>query len=203
MAAANEISITRALTELKTLDKRIQKLIDSSTFISYEGQFNKPSEYVKTAGANYQAINDLLKRRRKIKAAIVSSNANTVVTIGGEKMSIAEAIETKSSIKHYKALMEKLKSQYAQVNREVENINDRTRRDLDNKLNSMSKDKDGGGLANMNEFSEKYISMHGVKLADPIRITEKIAKLEDFVREFEDEVNYVLTEKNSTTAIAV
>lgn len=202
MATANQISITRALTELKTLDKRIQKLIDSSTFISYEGQFHKPSEYVKTAGANYQSINDLLKRRRKIKAAIVSSNANTVVTIGGEKMTIAEAIETKSSIKHYKSLVERLKTQYAQANREVENINDRTRRDLDNKLNNLSKDKDGG-LANLNEFSEKYIAMNGVKLTDPIKITEKIAKLEDFIREFEDEVNYVLTERNSTTTITV
>lgn len=198
----NVITITRALTELKTLDKRIQKLIDSSTFISYEGQFHKSSEYVKSASSNYQSITDLLKRRQKMKAAIVSSNATTIVTICGDKMTVAEAIETKSSIKHYKTLIEKLKNQYSQANRDVETINERTRRDLDNKLNNMTKEKDAG-ISNLNEFSEKYIEMHGVKLTDPIKITEKIENLEKFVREFEDEVNYVLTEKNSTTMISV
>lgn len=33
------ITITRALTELKTLDKRIQKATDAGSFVGHQGQF--------------------------------------------------------------------------------------------------------------------------------------------------------------------
>lgn len=195
----NEITITRALTELKTLDKRIQKLTDSTTFISYEGQFYKPSEYIKSTQSNFQSIKDLIKRRKNLKSAIVTSNANTIVTINNENMTIAEAIETKSSIKHYKNLLAQMKSQYLNAISNVENINSQARRDLDGKLNANTKE----GTIDVNEFSKKYIEMHGVKLTDPIKINDKIKEIENYIISFEDEVNYILTEKNSTTMINV
>lgn len=81
----SKITITRALTELKTLDKRIQKAIDSGTFVSFYGQFFKPDENSKSAQSNYQSIMDLLERRKQIKSLIVMSNAVTKVIIYGKK----------------------------------------------------------------------------------------------------------------------
>jgi len=197
----SQITITRALTELKTLDKRIQKQIDSSLFVSHTGQFYKPDESVKTAQSNYQSIMDLLERRKKIKSLIVISNANTKVTICGKQMTVAEAIETKSSIKHLENLLNRLKAQKAQSVRTVESLNDKVRRDLENKT-KMTSDKDETKI-DLVEFSNTYMKMHGVDLYDPINIAKKIEEIEEYVTQFKSEVDFVLTEKNSTTKIPV
>lgn len=194
-----KITITRALTELKTLDKRIQKAIDSGTFVSYQGQFNAPSTQSKEAVASYQSIMNLLERRKRLKSQIVMSNAATQVIICGKQMTIAEAIETKSSIKHLDTLLARLKYQFADANTTVENLNDRVRRDLENKT-KLTSEKDDAKV-DIVEFSRKYIDMHGVKLYDPLQIKKKIDELEDYVTKFKGEVDFVLTEKNSTTLI--
>lgn len=197
------ISITRALVELKTLDSRIQKKIDTGLFISYKGQFYQPAEGVKDAIANYQSINDLIDRRKKIKAAIVTSNANTIVTICGQNMTIAEAIETKSSIKHKKNLLAILKAQYGTTITTVENINARVRKDLENKSTRESgNDKDKQNMS-LEDFSKMYIGLHGVEIHDPLKISQKIEQLEQFITQFEQEVDYILSEKNATTLIDV
>lgn len=192
-----QISITRALTELKTLDKRIQKAIDSGTFVSYSGQFNAPSPQSKDAVANYQSIVDLLERRKRLKSRIVTSNGTTQVVICGKQMTVAEAIETKSSIKHYENLLARLKSQYAEMNRTVESLNDRVRRDLENKTKLDKEDS----KTDIVDFSRKYVEMHGVKIYDPLQIKKKIDEIENYVTTFNGEVDFVLTEKNSTTLI--
>lgn len=194
------ITITRALTELKTLDRRIQKAIDSSTFISFTGQFHQPDVNSKSAVSSYQKVNDLLERRKKIKSAIVRSNAVTTVYICGKEMTIAEAIETKSSIKHYERLLAQLRAQYGNANRNVENLNDRTRRDLEAKTQLNQKDD---AKVDIVEFSKKYMDMHGVQLYDPLNVAKKIDDLEKYITGFKEEVDFVLTEKNSTTVIEV
>lgn len=200
------ISITRALTELKTIDKRIQKAIDGSEFVSLQGQFHQPSQYAKSAEASYQSIMDMLERRKKIKSMIVISNAMTRVYICGKEMSVAEAIETKSSIKHYKNLLMRLKQQYGDINRRIEDINEHARRELENKSNRSG----GGNSSNSDreenkmdlvEFSKRFMDMHGVRLYDPLKIANKIEELEKYITNFEAEVDYVLSEKNSTTFI--
>lgn len=200
----NQISITRALVELKTLDKRIQKQIDSGVFVSYKGQFHQPSPQVKDAVSKFQSTLDLLERRKKIKSAIVSSNANTKVRICGKDMTVAEAIETKSSIKHYKSLLAILKRQYSETSVTIENINHRVRSDLENKTTRESKKhNEEEKEMDLVEFSKKYMEMHGVEIFDPLKITSKIEDLEKYIVDFESEIDYILSEKNSTTLISV
>ena len=198
----SQITITRALTELKTLDKRIQKQIDSSLFVSHTGQFYKPNENTKSASANYQSIMDLLERRKTIKSLIVISNANTKVVICGKEMTVAEAIETKSSIKHLDNLLNRLKAQKAESVRTIETLNEKVRRDLENKT-KMTAEKEGDTKIDLLEFSNTYMKMHGVELYDPIKIATKIEEIENYVTGFKSEIDFVLTEKNSTTYINV
>jgi hypothetical protein len=129
------------------------------------------------------------------------SNAITKVTICGKEMTIAEAIETKSSIKHLENLLNRLKSQYAQATKNVESLNDKVRRDLESKT-KMSGDKDESKI-DLTEFSTTYVDLHGVKLYDPIKITSKIDEIENYITGFKSEVDFILTEKNSTTLIDV
>lgn len=198
---SSNISITRALVELKTLDSRIQKKIDTSLFVTYKGQFYQPAEGIRDAVANYQSINDLIDRRKRIKSAIITSNANTLVTICGQEMTIAEAIETKSSIRHKKNLLAVLKSQYGNTVMTVENVNSKVRKDLENK-SGRDGEKDKQNMS-LEEFSKMYVNLHGVELFDPLKITQKIEQLEQFITQFEQEVDYVLSEKNATTLISV
>lgn len=195
----SKISITRALVELKTLDSRIQKKIDTSVFVSYKGQFHQPVEGMKDAAANFQSISDLIERRKNIKSAIVTSNATTKVTICGTEMSVAEAIETKSSIKHKKTLLAVLKSQYGNAVANVEAVNAKVRKDIEHK-SSRDGDKEKQQMS-LEEFSKTYVSLHGVELFDPIKVSQKIEQLEQFITQFEQEVDYVLSEKNATTLI--
>ena len=195
----SKISITRALVELKTLDSRIQKKIDTGVFVSYKGQFHQPHEATKEAVANYQSVNDLIERRKKIKSAIITSNALTKVNICGNEMTMAEAIETKSSIKHKKNLLAVLKAQYGSVVTTIESVNARVRKDLENK-STRDTDKDKQQMS-LEEFSKMYINLHGVELFDPIKVSQKIEQLEQYITQFEQEVDYVLSEKNATTFI--
>lgn len=198
---ANKISITRALVELKTLDKRIQKAIDTSVFVSYKGQFYQPAEAAKDAAAAYQSINDLIERRKKIKSAIIKSNANTMVKICGMEMTVAEAIETKSSIKHKKNLLAVMKNQFGTATTNVEHINSKVRKDLENK-STRDADKEKQQMT-LEEFSKTYVSLHGVELYDPIKVSQKIEQLENYITQFEQEVDYIMSEKNAVTMIDI
>ena len=70
------------------------------------------------------------------------SNAVTKVNICGQEMTVAEAIETKSSIKNYKNLLANLKRQYSECNRQVENTNQSVRNRLNDKYTR------NGGMTN-------------------------------------------------------
>jgi len=92
----SSLTITRALVELKTLNSRINKIVDYTTFIMYKTK-SKNSHYAeddfrKTATSEFQSFNDLVARRDKIKNAIMMSNMTTMVEIAGKKMTVAHAV---------------------------------------------------------------------------------------------------------------
>lgn len=200
-----EISVTRALTELKTLDKRIQAATtDGSVFVSVSGQLRKPHPDATGAVAKYQHITDLIERRRKLKSLLTLSNATIMVKICDMEMSVAEAIEMKSSIKHKKTLLNTLKRQHAECLAEIENANEMQRNMLQKQLGS--KDKDGGmslSAKELSAYSDEYMKVNGLGLYDPINVKDKIVQLENFITEFESQVDHVLSEKNATTLIRV
>src|SRR5690625_647698 len=126
-----EMTITKALSELKLLDKRINRKIEDAVFISFKkGELGKlpngldEKEFGKNVEADYNSIADLIKRRNKIKASIVKSNAETVVNISGKDYTVAEAIERKNSIEYEIALLKKLKHDYSEVFRYVHEENE-------------------------------------------------------------------------------
>src|SRR5690606_36145264 len=136
----NTYSIAKALVEIKLLDKRINRVINDSVLAGYTvGKkimtgFSNVEELEVRAKADYQSIKDLIKRRNDIKSAIVVSNANTYVEIAGNKYTVAEAIERKTSIEYEKDLLNKLKTTYANVVRHVDRVNEDVKNRLDKQL---------------------------------------------------------------------
>ena len=54
----------------------------------------------------------MIKRRNQIKSAIIASNAVTMVEVAGVRMTVAEAIDKKSSIGYEKELLARLSEQF-------------------------------------------------------------------------------------------
>jgi hypothetical protein len=116
-------------------------------------------------------------------------------------MTVAEAIETKSSIKHKKNLLAVMKNQYGTASTNVEPINSKVRKDLENK-STRDSDKEKQQMT-LEEFSKTYVNLHGVELFDPIKLSQKIEQLENYITQFEQEVDYVMSERNAITMIEV
>ena len=208
-----KMSITRALNEVKLLDAKIQKKINESSFVSCK--MNKsakladgvttPEEFMQLAKSNMQSILDLTNRRKDIKTKIVQSNANTEVEIAGIKMTVADAIERKSSIEIDRSLLNRMKSEYravtgyiAQRNQQLE---DKVSKLVDSLVGSDKKDtnmvKTAEELAQNTRDNESYV------ILDPLKLLKSIETLEQEIMEFESNVDFVLSESNSITSIEI
>lgn len=116
------ITITEALSQLKLLDKRITSATQGGGFVFYirpgqtlQGAALNVEDIKKKTLSSFQSVKDLIARRDKIKAAIVVSNATTKVRVGNETITVAAAIEKKSSIDYQKALIFKLQTELNQA----------------------------------------------------------------------------------------
>lgn len=197
----NDITITRALAQLKTLSERIDNTLEKSVFITY--RYRGDTER-KMTEHNLQKVRDLIGYRKRLKAAIVESNASTYVTINGDTCTVAEAIERKSSIELEKRLLAKMKRELAEVSRKVESHNQQVQKKLDRLLEvEFGKDQVKSNVENMETISESYLKNNRAEMVDPLRLEEKITQLEESIMNFESEVDLVLSESNAITKINV
>lgn len=199
---SEKMSLTRALAELKMLDKRIDGKTNESKFVDFliggETSTRVPVETLTSEiKGDLTSIEDLIERRRKIKSALTLANASTEVEIGNVKMKIAEAIDYKTFILSKKHLLNTMKSQYANVSAKIEQQN---RRVEDKVADILSKD---GDSKRKEEDANYHRSRYEAKIHDPLKIKEKIDALEKEISEFETTVDFKLSEVNSSTFIYI
>lgn len=208
------ISVTRALSEIKHIGDRINRAITNGRFIAVsigEGNSKKVMGSGQTVTdidgfikSSFDSVKDLIERRKRLKSAIILSNSTTKVTIGGKEMSVAEAIELKSSIAFEKAFLHVLKSQYSEAN----SLHENARRELEKKIEAQLSNLTSGDKNKLNEDSTKAVT-DSIKnqfqpgLIDPISLREKIEKIEEQISTFEQEVDFALSESNAKTTISV
>lgn len=204
-----KISVTRALSQLKVLDKRIQKAIQecqpSGVIIGRKipAGFATEDELKKRLQANLDAPRDLIKHRIAIKQAIVMSNAATKVTINGVEMTVAEAIETKASIGQKKDLLDVLRQYQNRANSEYNRAYDAATEKADKMAEvALGSDSDKKG-EDYKSFVEKYMETNGPKFIKADGLDKVIESLADEITKFEHEVDYVLSESNATTFLEV
>ncbi len=207
-----EITITRALSELKLLNSRIERTINETTFVAANKKSAKKvnnvftkEEFIENSKSGYQSVLDLIERRKKIKSAIVDSNAKTTVTIGDKTMSVAEAIERKDSIQYDKMLLDAMVKQYnysvATVNRQNEVVQQKCDDLLTTMLGSENKTK-----ANKDEIASitnPYLEQNEWEVIDPLSLDKKINTLKTEIEQFESDVDFVLSESNCITKINI
>ena len=204
-----EITITRALAELKLLDSRIQKKTQESDFVFLLSKRNKSNVNVETltnnAKGSFQSVVDLIKRRQSLKSAIILSNASTKVKLNGQDMTVAEVIECKQLVELYKSLLSKLQQNRTNVISQVERNNQQMETDLQ-KLLEINFGKSSNAKTNTDDIeniSKTYREQNKTEMLDCINIDSKIKEVSELIEQYEKEANFVLAESNATTKIKV
>lgn len=214
MSEKQLISVTRALALLKQTDERIQRAT-AETFVGVSvgkganRKVQRGNDTVEIVEKNIQSsidsVLDLLKRRAVIKAALVSSNAYTHITIGGESVTVAEAIEMKRSVEYKRSLVTTMKSQFLSATNTVATLNNQMEQKIDELASSMlTSDKstkiDPAVLA---AIGAPQRAQKEASLIDPAGIADFIKKLEDEISEIDTELDFTLSEVNAKTNILV
>ena len=205
-------TITRALVRLKILDAKIKAWNEpviavvkgsAKTVVTQKLRGQSAVELEKQFKASLQSVQDLILERDRIKAAIIKSNATTEITIAGEVMTVAQAIEKKSSIQHQKELVEKLRLAAA-TERNMMNVAQNEFEHKSSEALSIMFQKDTTNRADENEIQlikKSVASTHEPAFLDPNNIQDVIKNMQDRIQSFESEVDVSLSESNAKTEI--
>ena len=207
-----QILVTKGLNELKLLDSRINRKIEEGEFIAaaklsvqnVNGKITKEA-YKANAKADYQSIVDLIKRRNNIKSAIIQSNAVTKVDIAGKIMTVAEAIDKKSSIEYEISLLEKLTMQYKTSSDIIIKENEKVDYSIEQLLNTAygKEGKEKITQASYDAIAEPYRKANEYALVDALDGEQLIKEMNQNIQRFLSEVDTALQISNSTTIINI
>lgn len=201
--------VTQGLNELKLLDDRISKKVCGAGFITYAKKSAKKvsglnkETYRSLSEASYKSIMDLISRRNAIKSAIVQSNAITKVIVAGKEMTVAEAIERKTSISYEQSLLTELSRQYSAAKLKLEKENAKVDDQIDNLLvTAYGKDsKEKLTPAMHDAIATPYREANECEYVEGFDVLKTITTLSDEISAFLSEVDTVLQVSNSTTTI--
>lgn len=206
-----EMTIHAALSYLKTADKRIAKLITTSQYVTY-AKVNSdkisgvPAQTAKDEmKSDYQSVTDTIKTVEAIKKAISKANAENIITVCGEQMSVAEAIYMMQyGVDVKKTLLNELRNQYTKAKNYVEryNANDLEQR-ADQFINSMFGGKEKANGNDALKAREDFKKQNAIEVIDPITILTEIKKLEKWIDTFESEVDGAIQVSNATHTIII
>jgi hypothetical protein len=203
----SELSIARALVELKTLEARITKITSNTQWMVTKTKNRNSNlneeDFKKATLSEYQSLNDLIKRRNQIKNAIVLSNSNTVVEIAGTKMTVSEAIHYKDIIQYKKNLLEVLKRQKQQCVIEYEQHKQRVQSKIDDNIKVICGANTKPDQSVIQTVTDGITKNDPIDMFDPLKLEQEIKELETSIENFTANVDYVLSESNALTKIVV
>lgn len=212
MGTTQTMSIHAALGELKKLNQRIDNKNRSLLLIGAKKKSNDKvvttdytrEQFEEKVRAELESHEADVTRFGRIKAAVVLSNAVTKLLVGTKEMTVAEAIETKSTIKYKKDLLSRMKSKRREIYSSVEMYNERVENNLDNQLASLGvKDKNSSAAENLSSFMDQYRNQNAWEVIDPLKLDERITALEEEILEFETNVDVALSQSNALTTITI
>ena len=207
-----KMTVHKALCELKTLDARITKAIQGSTYVFANKHSNAKvsgktiSAYSDEVKSAYQSACDLIARRDAIKRAVTLSNATTKVTIGGQEYTIAEAIEMKN---HGIPMQQKLLDKLIKDNQSArQQANDGNGEYLEMRADEYVKSLYGnvdmkGASEEIKKVRADFIAAQMMELVDPIGISAEMKRLDETITGFTVEIDAALSVSNALTEITV
>lgn len=206
------MTITKALSELKLLDKRIESEICDAKFCAANKHFQrtldgKPVDTAKKEmQSTYNKITALIERRNAIKKALTLANATTSVTIGEQKMTIAEAIYFKTQgIENDKLLLSVMSEQYNRVvNTLNQNNGDKLSKECEQYItNTFGAKETRTDNEEIEKARQSYIESNTYDIIEGVDTKKTIETIKDKIDKFEAEVDSAITVANATTEITI
>lgn len=206
-----QLTVAKALKELKTLDDKIERAHDNGVYIGITRgnkdvfRRHESEQDIKTAiQSSFDKIAQLRENRAKIKSAVVQSNANSMVElpiIGN--VSVAQAIEYKSVIAERKRFIDTVKRQYAQVQQYANRFEQENKNLVEQRINAVSGGDKAPDESIVKGIQDNVESKLGFKVIDPKNILEFVQKELDSIAEFEDNVDDIINTSNVMTVIEI
>lgn len=216
MATKEQMTIHKALAELKVIDSRINNAIRSGTFVVANKHSNDKihgltiNEFKNSMKSDFQKVSDLIARRNAIKKAVVASNAVTKVKVGDTEYTVATAIEMKNHGMEFKNTFKKcLESQYAVAKNELDkNSGDPLEKRAENYVLSViqAQPKDSKMAVDseaMKNLRAQYIKDNTYDIIDPIGVKDAIEQLDNEISSFITEVDAALSVSNALTVLDI
>lgn len=207
------MSITRALTRAKTIEKQLARLVESQFVVTLmkrevDDESDVFKDNLKMTQANFDQFNDLFAELNNIKAAVRKSNEVTKVVIGGEELSVADALVYKNTIVYRNNFLDRI----TRENRNAESRVEQSKINADNKFatvrenlikNSQGQDVSEDYLKTVLTEEERRLkkAIVEVKVSGIKDVNEYIEAERKRIDTFIEEVDYVLSESNATTII--
>jgi hypothetical protein len=216
MATKEQMTVHKALAELKVIDSRINNAIRSGTFVVANKHSNDKihgvtiNEFKNSMKSDFQKVSDLIARRNAIKKAVVASNAVTKVKVGDTEYTVATAIEMKNHGMEFKNTFKKcLESQYAVAKNELDkNSGDPLEKRAENYVLSViqAQPKDSKMAVDseaMKNLRAQYIKDNTYDIIDPIGVKDSIEQLDNEISSFITEVDAALSVSNALTVLDI
>lgn len=214
-----EITIHRALSQLKTTQARIEDRLKKDIYISStigktgmaEG---RPVDAVeREIRSNYDSMCQLLKNFEALKLAIIRSNSgiteeSTNIRTGevdGRQMTVAEAIAIqKYVLPFWSRFVGHLEAQLNETKLSVEMANNQANKEISSMLDTFSnKDSKNLDQTQVNTITEAYQQNKFRRLVDPLELVSKIDKLHRKIDDLAVSVDAFLSESNAITNVTV
>lgn len=208
-------TITRALSRVNALQDKLNKAREQDYIVTINTiklQTTEAQDLLKTLKGNMQSVLDIKNEILKIKLKIQESNLTTKVEVAGKEMSVREAIETKYLLENYftyisntmQTQMLNAKRKLVQAQQDIEMqqaiaVQDITK-SLGKELSSSEIEERAKLTIQLTKETKELsiLSFDGVNNAE-----DSFKTFESSVRNFLEEVDYVLSESNATTTIEV
>lgn len=207
------MSITRALTRAKTIEKQLARLVESQFVVTLmkrevDDVTDVYQDNLKMTKSNFDQFNDLFAELNNIKAAVRKSNEVTKVVIGGEELTVADALVYKNTIVYRNSFLDRI----TRENRNAESRVEQSKINADNKFasvcenlikNSQGQDVSEDYLKTVLTEEERRLkkAIIEVKVSGINNVNEYIEAERKRIDTFIEEVDYVLSESNATTII--
>ncbi|MBB4824822.1 putative coiled-coil protein SlyX [Sporosarcina luteola] len=209
MTTTQTMSIHRALSELKTLNDRIPKAIHEADFIATDRKSAQKinglsiEDYEKTIQAGFDKAVSLIERRNRLKDAIVQSNAITEVVVAGERMTVAKAIERKSSISYEEKMLSTMIAKRRMAINKLTMENESLPNRLEDYLTAILGNKEHAKKEEVELHTKSFMERNEYVLINPLQLDKRIEEWEERVSSFKAEVDAVLSESNAITTITI
>lgn len=207
------MSITRALTRAKTIEKQLARLVESQFVVTLmkrevDDESDVFKDNLKMTQANFDQFNDLFAELNNIKAAVRKSNEVTKVVIGGEELTVADALVYKNTIVYRNNFLDRI----TRENRNAESRVEQSKINADTKFASVRENliKNSQGQDVSEDYLKTVLTEEERRLKKAI-VEVKVSGIKDVneyieaerkrIDTFIEEVDYVLSESNATTII--